>query len=164
MDGQTLSLDLELPEFIRIFTETEQTGGLQILLYQYEDDLIPGTFTASAYLTGQNGQAVTAPQEMQFYAPYLFLIPNVAGTPLDFYGIHIDETLPNDPGYSFSPPGLASLIFDGDIFGLGPDAPTDIVPDSGGTFGLLTLALPMLFGIRWLLPHLARRSRLTWDT
>jgi hypothetical protein len=68
--------------------------------------------------------------------------------PADVFGIHLDLTLPNSPGFGFGhgPPG--GVTFDGNIFGIGPGVPRDIVPDFGSTALFLTIALGGLISMR----------------
>ena len=64
--------------------------------------------------------------------------------PIDVYGIHLDLTLPNSPPFGFGegPPG--GVTFDGNVFGIGPGVPRDIVPDTGSTLLFLSLGFLVL--------------------
>ena len=60
----------------------------------------------------------------------------------------MDLTLPNSPGFGFGdgPPG--GVTFDGNIFGIGPGIPRDIVPDDGSTALFLAITLGGLISMR----------------
>ena len=68
--------------------------------------------------------------------------------PADVNGIHLDLTLPNSPEFGFGdgPPG--GVTFAGNVFGIGPGVPRDVVPDFGSTALFLTIALGGLISMR----------------
>jgi len=109
-------------------------------------------------LVDQEGNPLQPPQQLGsasgdngLLAAGLFpLLPGDLSRPLDFFGIHFDLTLPVSPFVSIT--GEEFLFkSDGNApFGVGPGVPTDIVPETGSTLLLLSLALfgPILARLR----------------
>src|SRR5205823_2008972 len=106
-------------------------------------------FAGSGFLTDNHGAElgpavalVAFPVEQDFHQVGVDLVlrPLTSDVvPDDVFGIHLDLTLPNSPEFGFGdgPPG--GVTFDGNIFGIGPGIPRDIVPDTGSTLLLLSL-------------------------
>jgi hypothetical protein len=159
--GQTVSFDLTFSnnEFVRLFTitsplfdvllslQTNGSGSLDFLqgsgyLIDSQGSAIPG-FGVTGGASGNNLLSIS-----------LFpLLKDINGTPnndlprpLDFSGIHFDLMFPDvgDPSIHVTG-GQFELISNPDeAFGIGPGIPRDIVPDVGGTFMFLSLALSLI--------------------
>lgn len=174
LGGQSLSLDLLFTgdEFIRIFSASPRTAlGIEVGLTFYTDaGHFVGFFGPSAgYLIDANGAEFAAGAVGRCAGSDgslgAGLFPgtldgsswsdDLAGRPYDFYGVHYDLVLPNDPNVQ-----ITAATFDVDmasvtppILGVGPGIPADIVPDAGSTLVFMGLALaglsaPRLFGRR----------------
>jgi len=164
--GQNVVFDFSFQngEFIRLFTATKNSFQMDALFRINNAPLLPPlNFTGSGYLTdnlgGQIGPAVSLvalPVTDLFHeigVDFLLRPLTSNAVPADVYGIHLDLTLPNSPGFGFGsgPPG--GITFAGNVFGIGPDPdlPRDIVPDQGsGTLLLLSIGLlgPILARLR----------------
>jgi hypothetical protein len=72
------------------------------------------------------------------------LISNVA--PVDISDIHFDRTFPDSLGFGFGDDPDGGVTFDGNVFGIGPGAPVDVVPDASSTLLLLGISLTGLDG------------------
>jgi hypothetical protein len=74
------------------------------------------------------------------------LISNVA--PVDISDIHFDRTFPDSLGFGFGDDPDGGVTFDGNVFGIGPGVPVDVVPDANSTLLLLGISLTGLTGAR----------------
>ena len=72
--------------------------------------------------------------------------------PLDFFGVHLDLTLPTDTLARVTD-GTFRLVAAGanhdDRFGIGPGVPVDIVPELGATLLFFALAMVGVVGTRF---------------
>jgi hypothetical protein len=163
LSGQNLSLDFtsQPNEFIRIFTGTKGFGiRLDLILGNASPSSTP--YSGTGYLIDNLGTEIS-PQRNLFLTPGTNQQGNlvIAGfelspslidggsnasllTPLDFYGVHFDLTLPTTTTTVIT---SSHIAFSDDRnnsfgFGVGPGAPLpiDIVPETGNTFVMLTVA------------------------
>jgi hypothetical protein len=162
--GQNIDIDFsfENGQFIRLFTATNNSFQIDVFFRINNAPLPALNFAGSGFLTDNHGAelgpAVTLeafPVTHHFHQKGVDLVLrplNSDVVPDDVYGIHLDLTLPNSPGFGFGdgPPG--GVTFDGNIFGIGPGVPRDIVPDFGSTALFLTIALGGLISMRASLP------------
>src|SRR5947208_1648820 len=150
LQGQTLSLDFTFShgEFVRLFTVTSNPF-VALLKLQTNSPGMVDFLSGTGFLVDQQGNPLQPPQQLGsaagnngLLAAGLFpLLPGDLSRPLDFFGIHFDLTLPVSPFVSIT--GEEFLFkSDGNApFGVGPGVPTDIVPETGSTLLLLSLAL-----------------------
>ena len=156
--GQSIVLDFSFQngEFIRLFTGT---SFFQMdALFRINNAPLPQNFAGSGYLTDNNGGALGPPVTLQAFpvtdlgneiAVDLLLRPlSSNAVPADAYGIHLDLTLPDSPGFGFVSSPAGGIVFDGDIFGVGPGIQADIVPDIDHSLLLLGISLVGLVGMR----------------
>ena len=160
-EGQNIVFDFSFQngEFIRLFTATK-FFQMDAFFRINNAPLPPLNFAGSGYLTdnlgGQLGPAVSL-----IALPVTDLVNEIGvdfllrpltsnAIPSDVYGVHLDLTLPNSPPFGFGdgPPG--GVRFDGNVFGIGPGVPRDIIPDTGSTLLLLSLGslIPVLARMR----------------
>jgi len=157
--GQTIAMDFSFQngQFIRLFTATK---SFQIDAFlRINNAPLPLNFTGSGFLTDNQGGELGPPIALQAF-PVTDLVHQVGvdlllrpltsnALPGDVFGIHLDLTLPDSPGFGFGdgPPG--GIAFDANIFGIGPPPgiPHDIVPDDGGTALFLAITLG---GLIWM--------------
>src|SRR5205807_3373683 len=130
-DGQNIVFDFSFQngEFIRLFTATK-SFQMDAFFRINDAPLPPLNFAGSGYLTdnlgGQLGPAVSL-----LALPVTDLVNEIGvdfllrpltsnAVPADAYGIHLDLTLPNRPGFGFGdgPPG--GVTFTANVFGIGP--------------------------------------------
>jgi hypothetical protein len=168
--GQTLSFDLAFSnnEFVRLFTIT--SPSFDVLLSLQTNGSGPLDFLqGSGYLIDSQGNAIPgfgvtgSASGNDLLSIGLFpLLKDINGTPnndlprpLDFSGIHFDLMFPDvgSPSVQVTGGQLELVSNPGEVFGIGPGIPRDIVPDSGSTFFLLALGS--------VVPVLTRRMRLT---
>ena len=157
--GQTIQLDFNFQsgEFIRLFTGTNffQTD----IFFRINSAPIPQIFTGSGYLTSFNGDALGPRVILQAFPVTdmqsqigvdLLLRPLTSfAVPADAYGIHLELTLPDSPGFGFvNSPGPGAIVFDGNLFGIGPGIPVDLVPEVNNTIALFAVALAALTAAR----------------
>ena len=157
--GQNIVFDFSFQngEFIRLFTATK-SFQMDAFFRINDAPLPPLNFAGSGYLTdnlgGQLGPAVSL-----LALPVTDLVNEIGvdfllrpltsnAVPADAYGIHLDLTLPNRPGFGFGdgPPG--GVTFTANVFGIGPGIQRDIVPDGGSTALFLTITLGGLISMR----------------
>ena len=152
--GQNVAFDFSFQngEFIRLFTATKNSFQIDAFFRINNAPLPPLNFVGSGFLTDNQGAELGPPVALQAF-PVTDLVHEVGvdfllrpltsnAVPADVYGIHLDLTLPNSPGFGFGsgPPG--GITFAGNVFGIGPGVPRDIVPDQGsGTLLLLSIGL-----------------------
>src|SRR5437764_7302234 len=159
LQGQTLSLDFTFShgEFVRLFTVTS-SPFVALLKLQTNSPGMVDFLSGTGFLVDQQGNPLQPPQQLGsaagnngLLAAGLFpLLPGDLSRPLDFFGIHFDLTLPVSPFVSITG---EEFLFKSDSnapFGVGPGVPADIVPDTGTTLFLLSLALlgPILARVR----------------
>jgi hypothetical protein len=158
--GQNISFDIAFinGHFIRAFTRTTNLFiDLRIPLNSvvpYSEDFA-GQFPAgSGYFLDQNGNPIGPASGLSLYFDALnfflsdiqlvsSLAPNTP-RPLDIYGFHFDFAVPSVPGAEFVEDQMSFpsvVIFSGREFGIGPDIPRDIVPESGDTLALLSIGV-----------------------
>jgi len=157
LQGQTLSLDFTFShaEFVRLFSVTPKSF-IALLKLQTNS---PGTLdfpNGTGFLVDQQGNPLQLPQELGSAAGdngllSSGLLPLLLGdlqSPLDFFGVHFDLTLPVAPSISIT--GEEFLFkSDGNApFGVGPGVPSDIVPDGGSTALFLATTLAALISTR----------------
>lgn len=155
LQGQTLSLDFNFANnnFVRLFTVTNPSFDIFIAL-QTNGSGVVGFLNGTGSLLDQNGIALGPSDSLgsasgddgSMSAGLFPLLSGNFAPPLDFYGVHLDLSLPtNLPvsiiGAQFQ---LVSTGLPHDVFGVGPGVPTDIVPDSGNTLLLLSSAILIL--------------------
>ena len=160
LQGQTLSLDFRFShgEFVRLFsvTSTPFVALLKLQTGSFSNvDFLSGT----GFLVDHQGNPMQPPQQLGsasgnngLLAAGLFpLLPGDLSRPLDFFGLHLDLTLPMSPFVVIT---AEDFLFKSDRnapFGVGPGVPSDIVPDSGSAFLLLCLGvIGLLGGVRTL--------------
>jgi hypothetical protein len=163
--GQNISFDIAFinGHFIRAFTTTKT---LLIDLFIALNSIVPysadfaGQFPAgSGYFLDQNGNPIGPASglslyfdALEFFLSDIQLIGSLAPNtprPLDIYGFHFDFAVPSVPGAEFvehqqEPPRMSFPrveIFSDRVFGIGPDIPRDIVPESGDTLALLSIVV-----------------------
>jgi hypothetical protein len=161
-DGQNIVFDFsfENGEFIRLFTATK-SFQMDAFFRINNAPLPPLNFTGSGYLTDNLGAQLGPAVSLQAF-PVTDLVNEVGvdfllrpltsnTVPADVFGIHLDLTLPNSPGFGFGTGPAGGVTFDGNVFGIGPGLPRDIVPDSGSTLLLLSLGslIPVMARMRW---------------
>ena len=156
--GQSLSLDFTFTnnEFVRLFTITSPLFSAQIDLQTSGIGQL-GILQGTGHLVDINAQPIpgfgvtgNASGDGSLIIGLFPLLKDQNGTPdtslarpLDFFSIHFDLILPNIQNPSIHVTGGDFGLFsDADRpFGIGPGLPLDIVPDSGGTLVLLSMAL-----------------------
>ena len=158
--GQNIDFNFsfENGQFIRLFTATNNSFQIDAFFRINNAPLGALNFGGSGFLTDNHGAELGPAVTLEAFPvtnPFhqtgvdLVLRPLTSDVvPGDAFGFHLDLTLPNSPSFGFGhgPPG--GVTFDGNIFGIGPGVPRDIVPDVGSTVFLLTIALIGLISIR----------------
>jgi hypothetical protein len=157
--GQNIDIDFSFQngQFIRLFTATNNSFQIDAF-FRINNAPLALNFAGSGFLTDSHGAelgpAVTLeafPVTHRFHEVGVDLVLRpLTGdvVPVDVYGIHLDLTLPNSPGFGFGdgPPG--GVTFAANVLGIGPGIPRDIVPDFGSTALFLTIALGGLISMR----------------
>jgi hypothetical protein len=157
--GQNIDIDFSFQsgQFIRLFTATNNSFQIDAF-FRINNAPLALNFAGSGFLTDSHGAelgpAVTLeafPVTHHFHEVGVDLVLRpLTGdvVPVDVYGIHLDLTLPNSPGFGFGdgPPG--GVTFAANVLGIGPGIPRDIVPDFGSTALFLTIALGGLISMR----------------
>jgi hypothetical protein len=158
--GQTIAMDFSFQngEFIRLFTATKFFQIDAFLRIKNAPLLPPLNFTGSGFLEDNQGTALGPTITLQALPVTdpgnqigvdLLLRPLASNAvPGDAYGFHLDLTLPDSPGFGFGSGPAGGVTFDGNIFGIGPGVPHDIVPDGGSTALFLTITLAGLISMR----------------
>jgi hypothetical protein len=160
LQGQTLSLDFNFAngKFARLFSITNPTFELAITL-QTSGSGVVGFLDGTGSLLDRSGQMLGSPVNLGSASGsdgsmIVLMFPLLSGqfsTPLDFFGVHTNLTLPN--ASSIMVTGGKFELISGtansrDVFGIGPGVPRDIVPESGSTlmfFSLMLLILPAIY-------------------
>ena len=157
--GQNIDIDFSFhsSQFIRLFTATKNSFQIDAFFRINNAPLPALNFAGSGFLTDNHGaelgpavtlEAFPVTHHSHEVGVDLLLRPLISDVvPVDVYGIHLDLTLPNCPGFGFGdgPPG--GVTFAANVFGIGPGVPRDIVPDFGSTALFLTIALG---GLTWM--------------
>ena len=157
--GQNITIDcnFENDEFIRLFTATK-FFQIDAFFRINNASLPPLNFTGSGFLEDSQGVAIGPTITLQAFPVTdlgheigVDLVLTALSTnvvPADVFGFHLDLALPDSPSFGFGhgPPG--AVTFDGNIFGIGPGVPRDIVPDGGNTVLFLAGTLAALILIR----------------
>jgi hypothetical protein len=155
LQGQTLSLDFSFlnGEFVRLFSITSRLFDAQIFLQTSGLGEV-GFLNGNGYLLDQRGNPLEPPQDLgsasgndgSMAAGLFPLLGDGLHRPRDFFGVHFDLTLPDNPSV-FITGSAFKFLSDPDLpFGVGPGVPHNItVPDAGSSvlllcFGLLGLA------------------------
>jgi len=163
--GQNIDIDFSFQtgesdqgQFIRLFTATNNSFQIDVFFRINNAPLPALNFAGSGFLTDNHGAELGPAVTLEAFPVTdlgsqtgvdLLLRPVASNAvPGDAYGFHLDLTLPDSPGFGFGhgPPG--GVTFDGNIFGIGPGVPRDIVPDFGSTALFLTIALGGLISMR----------------
>jgi hypothetical protein len=157
--GQNIALDFNFQngEFIRFFTAT---SFFQMdAFFPINNAPIPQIFAGSGYLSDINGAALGPSVTLQAF-PATNLVNQIGvdlvlrpltsnAVPADAYGIHLDLTLPNSPGFGFvNSPAPGAITFFGDTFGIGPGVPANVIPEGGGTFVVFAVGLTALIAAK----------------
>jgi hypothetical protein len=161
LQGQTLSINLVFGpgQFGRLFTVSDSslTAGLTL---NTNAAGLAGFLDGTGYLFDQQMNPLEAPQQLGsasngsglMFASLFPLQSSGLTPPLDFFGIHFDLTLPNNPSISISANSSFDLFFSDNNpsarFGIGPGIPQNIVPETGNCIYLFGLALTGLFAAR----------------
>jgi hypothetical protein len=156
LQGQTLSLDFTFSngKFVRLFSITSNPF-VGLLKLQTNSPGMVDFLNGTGFLVDKHGHPLERPQQLGsasgdgWLAAGLFpLLPGNLHRPLDFFGIHFDLTLPVSPSISITGETLLFSSDDKRPFGVGPDVPSDLVPDEGSTLLLLSLASLGLIPVR----------------
>jgi hypothetical protein len=148
LQGQTLSLDFSFSnaEFVRLFSITSDSFHAQISLQTNGMGQV-GFLSGTGFLFDQNGNPLDAAQDLgsasgndgSMAAGLFPLFGSGLPRPSDFFGVHLDLTLPNNPLVAITSSGFTFSSDSGFPFGVGPGVPPDITPDLGSSFLLLCL-------------------------
>jgi hypothetical protein len=160
-EGQSIAIDFSFlnGEFIRLFTATKNTFQIDAFFRINNAPLPELKFTGSGFLIDNHGAEIGPPVDLvalpvtdlfHEIGVDLLLRPLTSNAvPADVYGIHLDLTLPNSPGFEFGDGPVGGITFGGNVFGIGPGSiPRDIVPDVGSTALFLTITLGGLIAMR----------------
>ena len=155
--GQTLSINFRFTnsEFARLFSVTSRSFK-SLLTLQTNGSGVVGFLHGTGFLVDQHGNALETPQDLGSASSnngslHAGLFPFFSGelnSPLDFFGVHFDITLPNRPWLTITGSDFGLISDPGHVFGIGPGVPPDIVPDAGGTLLLLGISLTGLMAIK----------------
>jgi hypothetical protein len=165
LSHQSLLLDFVFSgnQFVRLFTTTDASFSILLTLQTNGSGDLGSNLHGTGFLFDKGRSALHSTQDLGSASSddaslSVGLFPFFSGelnTPLDFFGVHFDLTLPNltpaNPslvvtGGEFEL--IASGINGDDVFGVGPGVPRDIVPDGGQTMLLLGIAFLGLGGLR----------------
>jgi hypothetical protein len=154
LQGQTLSLDLTFTnnEFVRLFTVT--TAFAAFVNFQTSGSGLVGFLEGTGFLINDQGNALHAPKDLTSASSgngemFAGLFPPALNRPVDFFGVHLDLTFPDNSTIDVTGGELQlRSVGDSGPFGIGPGIPADIVPDIGSTMILLGIALAGLVAMR----------------
>jgi len=158
--GQNIDIDFSFQnnQFIRLFTATNNSFLIDVFFRINNAPLPALNFAGSGFLTDNHGAELGPAVTLEAFPvtnPFhqtgvdLVLRPLTSDVvPDDVFGIHLDLTLPNSPGFGFGHGPRGGVTFDGNIFGIGPGIPRDIVPDDGSTALFLAITLGGLISMR----------------
>ena len=145
LQGQTLSLDFRFShgEFVRLFSGTSNPF-VALLKLQTDSSGMVDFLSGTGFLVGQHGNPLQQPQQLGSAAGSngslaAGLFPLLSGdlqSPLNFFGVHLDLTLPMAPSISITGEEFLFKSDSNGPFGVGPG-----IPDQGSTLFLLSLAL-----------------------
>jgi hypothetical protein len=157
LEGQTLSINFRFTnsEFARLFTVTSRSFKSELTL-QTNGSGDVGFLDGTGFLLDQQGHALTTPEDLgqanssngSLFAGLFPFFSGELNTPVDFFGIHFDLTLPNRPWLTITGSDFGLISDPGQVFGIGPGVPPDIVPDAGGTLLLLGISVTGLIAIK----------------
>jgi VPDSG-CTERM motif len=155
--GQTLSINVRFTnsEFVRLFTVTSRSFK-SLLTLQTNGSGVVGFLHGTGFLVDQQGNALETPQDLGRASTNngslsVGLFPFFSGelnTPVDFFSIHFDITLPDRPWLTVTGGDFGLISDPGHVFGIGPGLPPDIVPDAGSTLLLLGISVTGLAAIK----------------
>lgn len=148
--GQTLSIDFSFAngKFVRLFSVTSNDFDILVSLQTNGAGQV-GFLDGTGYLFDQHGNPLDPPQVLgsasgtdgSMAAGLFPLLTGGLQRPLDFFGVHLDLILPNNPSVAITSSDFRLLSDPGAPFGIGPGVPPDITaPDTGSSFILLCLA------------------------
>ena len=160
LQGQTLSINFVFGtgHFGRLFTATDSslTAGLTL---NTSAAGLAGFLDGTGYLFDLQGQQMIpleAPQQLGSASNgsglmFASLFPLQSGglnRPLDFFGIHFDLTLPDNPSVLISANSSFELFFSDNNpsarFGIGPGIPLDIIPEGTATLFLFSIGVAVV--------------------
>jgi hypothetical protein len=158
--GQNIDIDFSFQngQFIRLFTATKNSFQIDAFFRINNAPLSALNFAGSGFLTDNHGAEVGPAVALEAF-PVTDLLHEVGvdlllrpltsnAVPADVYGIHLDLTLPNSPGFEFGDGPVGGVTFAANVLGIGPDIPRDIVPDFGSTALFLSITLASLISMR----------------
>jgi hypothetical protein len=158
--GQNIALDFTFQnsEFIRLFTLTK-VFNVDVFL-RINNAPSPQIFSGTGFVSDALGNALGPATSVQAFTDTnganqiigsdFFFAPSISlAHPVDIYGIHLDLTLPDSPGFGFGNGTFGAITLNADILGIGPNIPADVTPETGDAIGLLALGLTALMAIRW---------------
>ena len=148
LNGQLLSLNFVFTHnFVRLIPLTGEDFDIALSLDTNANGL-PGFASGRGFIFDQAGNPLQPPERLGSAASdtgaiFLGLFPLLDGAPANapFYGLHMDITLPNNPGFEIISEHLQLLgghiqgVVQGQ-FGIGPH-----VADNGSTLALFAFAL-----------------------
>lgn len=164
LSGQTLSVDFLFSnnQFVRLFTTTTDSFSALVTLDTNGSGDLGSDIHGTGLIFDSGRNALQSPETLGAASGddaslSVGLLPLLSGPlqrPVDFFGVHLDMTLPDltqtNPsliiiGGEFEL--IASHINGDDLFGVGPGVPPDIVPDTGRASLLLAIGLVSLIAI-----------------
>lgn len=166
LQGQTLSINFVFGtgRFGRLFSVTDSSLAAGLTLSTSLSGS-PGFLGGTGFLFDQQGQQMIplqSPQQLGSASNsngvmFAGLFPLQAGglnRPLDFFGIHFDLTLPDNPSVVLTSDSSFDLFFFDNNpsarFGVGPGIPQNIVPEGTPTLFLFSIgAVAVMFGRRY---------------
>lgn len=167
LTGQSLSLDFLFDEgaFARLFTVT--TSYSTALRFRTDGNGLAGFMDGTGYLLDDMGNPLHSAQQLGRASSdtgwmYVGLYPLLCcefGAPLDHFGVHYDLMFPMNPSFDITSAEFRLYAQDGP-FGIGPNLPADIVPDTGCTLFLLLASLVAVIGARRMVLKVHRQ--VTW--
>jgi hypothetical protein len=157
LQGQTLSINFVFGpgHFGRLFSVSDSslTAGLTV---NTSAAGLAGFLDGTGFLFDQQGQQMIplqAPQQLGSASTgngvmFAALFPLESGgltRPLDFFGIHFDLILPNNPSVLISANSSFDLFFANNSpsarFGIGPGIPSNIIPEGTTTLFLFSIGV-----------------------
>lgn len=158
--GQNITIDFSFQnsQFIRLFTATESSFQMDAFFRINNAPLSDLNFSGSGHLVGQGGalgptislQAFPVTDLLHQVGVDFLLRPLTSNAvPDDICGIHLDLTLPDSPEFGFGGgQKVGGVTFTGNVFGIGPGVPRDVIPDTGSTGFFLAITLGVIFSVR----------------
>jgi len=158
--GQNVGIDFTFQnsEFIRLFTLTK-FFNIDVFL-RINDAPSPLDFSGTGFVSDVLGNPLGPSTSLQAFTDTnganqiigtdFFFTPSInSAHPVDIFDIHLDLTLPNSPGFGFISGSSGALTLNGDILGIGPNVPADLVADTGDAIGLFAIGLTALGAARF---------------